>query len=67
MLNCVKRLWLAVVLIAVSAGILLISDFNRRVGVAADTVREFPRIAVMQIVSTPVLDVHVQGVKDGLR
>jgi ABC-type uncharacterized transport system substrate-binding protein len=67
MLNCVKRLWLAVVLIAVSAGILLISDFNRRVGVATDTVREFPRIAVMQIVSTPVLDVHVQGVKDGLR
>ena len=67
MLTVVKRLCPAVVLIVLVSGILLLSDLDRRKTVSAPLVRSLPRIAVMQIISTPLLDVYVEGLTERLR
>jgi ABC-type uncharacterized transport system substrate-binding protein len=66
MLNCVKRLWLPMVLIAAASAILLLSDFNRRNRTSEAKSKAFPEIAIMQFTSTPLLDAHVAGIKEGL-
>ncbi len=54
-----KRLWLGMVLIALSSGVLLLSDWNR-------TARRMPRVALLQHASQPLLDEGIQGMLDGL-
>jgi len=57
-----KRLALGIFLIALSAGILLLSDWNRR----GDSRQVIPRIAILQHASQPVLDEGVHGILQGL-
>jgi len=58
----VKRLSLGLFLIALTAGILLLSDWNRR----GDSRQVIPRIAIIQHASQPVLDEGVHGILQGL-
>lgn len=62
MLNVLKRLSLGILLIFLAALGLLISDWNRRTGAR----QHIPRVAVLQHASTPILDVTVEGMIDGL-
>jgi ABC-type uncharacterized transport system substrate-binding protein len=62
LLFVVKRLGLGFLLIAVTSGILLLSDWNRR----SDSGHVIPRVAILQHASHPVLDEGVQGILDGL-
>ena len=63
-----KNTWLGVVLIAAASLLLLLSDLNRRQGHASSTSRQaLPRLAVMQWVSTSLLDNTVAGIVEGLR
>jgi len=57
-----KRLALGIFLIALSAGILLLSDWNRR----GDSRQVIPRIAILQHASQPVLDEGIHGILQGL-
>ncbi|MBI3698475.1 MAG: hypothetical protein HY238_26995 [Acidobacteria bacterium] len=54
-----KRLWLGMVLIALSSGVLLLSDWNR-------STRRVPHVALLQHASQPLLDEGIQGMLDGL-
>ncbi len=63
-MNVIKQLWLAVALIAAASLLLLISDRGQRVHKKAE--EKYPRIAIMQISSTQLLDSHVAGVMDRL-
>ena len=67
MLTVVKRLCPAITLIVLVSGILLLSDLDRRKTVSHPAVRSLPQIAVMQIISTPLLDVYVKGLMERLR
>jgi putative ABC transport system substrate-binding protein len=68
MLNGIKHLWLAIVLIAAAMVVLLFSDSQRRNGVRESSPKNaLPNVAIMQFSSTPLLDAHVAGVKDSLR
>lgn len=62
MLNVLKRLSLGILLIFLAALGLLISDWERRTGAR----QHIPRVAVLQHASTPILDVTVKGMIDGL-
>ncbi len=64
MLELFKRLWLIVLLIILTSSILLISDMKQRVSSEKSTT---PKIAIMQISSTPVLDAAVEGAIDRLK
>lgn len=63
-MQIIKRLWLAVFLVALAIGILLLSDL-RRINRDAKSSGN-PLIALMQIASTPLLDQHVNGICAGL-
>jgi ABC-type uncharacterized transport system substrate-binding protein len=64
----VRHLGLAVVLIAAATAVLLLSDSQRRsIAEKESSTDALPSIAIMQISSTPLLDMHVAGVKEGLR
>ncbi len=68
MLRFIKQTWLGLLLIALSSGTLLLSDLDHRnsaVGKRGSNDR--PRIAIMQITSTRVLDDTVKGILEGLR
>jgi ABC-type uncharacterized transport system substrate-binding protein len=58
----VKRLFLGFSLIALTSGVLLVSDWGRRNGGRGRK----PRVAVLQHASQPVLDEGVQGMLDAL-
>ena len=62
MLNTFKRLALGFFLIFIAAGILLVSDWNRRAGVH----NHIPRVAILQHASTKVLDDCIKGMIDAL-
>lgn len=64
MLELIKRLWLIILLILLTSSILLISDMKQRV---AKNPNSLPKIAIMQISSTPVLDAGVEGAIDRLK
>jgi len=68
MKNLIKDLWLAVTLILGASVLLLFSDLEQRQQHDKDNIKkEFPSIAVMQIRSTPILDLHVEGIIDRLQ
>jgi len=67
MLKIIRHLWLGVTLIAISSGILLLSDLDHRKGSARKAAQDMPRIAVVQFVATPVLEMTTGGVIDELR
>jgi ABC-type uncharacterized transport system substrate-binding protein len=67
MKRIIKDLWLIVVLILAAAGVLLFSDLDQRLSGSADSVTDYPAIALMQISSTPLLDAHVAGILDRLQ
>jgi len=68
MVNLIKNLWLAVLLILGASLLLLLSDLEQRKGRKKDIDQNrFPSIAIMQIRSTPLLDNHVAGVTDRLQ
>lgn len=69
MLKTLRQLRAAIILIAATSGVLLLSDMQRGkdIRVKAETTPAFPRIAVMQITSTSLLDAHVAGIMDGLQ
>ncbi|MCE5308285.1 MAG: ABC transporter substrate-binding protein [Acidobacteriales bacterium] len=62
-LKDVRRLALGLVLIAVSAGVLLLSDSQR----GTKTAERLPRVAVFQFSSQAILDEGVHGMLDALR
>jgi len=67
MKNLIKDLWLAATLILGASALLLFSDLEQRRQQNKDNVKkEFPSIAIMQIRSTPILDLHVAGIIDRL-
>ncbi|MCF8233717.1 MAG: ABC transporter substrate-binding protein [Bacteroidales bacterium] len=67
MKKIIKDLWLAIALILGASAILLLSDLEQRKSSGQPERRTYPRIAVMQISSTPLLDSHVKGVTDRLQ
>ncbi len=68
MVNLIKELWLAVLLIIGASLLLLMSDLEQRKGRKRDMDQSrFPAIAIMQIRSTPLLDNHVTGITDRLQ
>jgi len=68
MVNLIKDLWLAVLLILGASLLLLLSDLEQRKGRKRDmNQNRFPTIAIMQIRSTPLLDNHVAGITDRLQ
>jgi ABC-type uncharacterized transport system substrate-binding protein len=67
MLKIIRHLWLGVTLIAISSGILLLSDLDHRKGSSRKAAQDMPRIAVVQFVATPVLEMTTGGVLDELR
>lgn len=68
MVNLIKNLWLAVLLIIGASLLLLLSDMEQRKGRKRDMDQNrFPSIAIMQIRSTPLLDNHVAGITDRLQ
>jgi len=62
-LTILKRLSLGMTLIVLSAGILILSDWNRRVS----TTQQIPRLALIQHASQAVLDEGVEGMIQGLK
>ncbi|PKP53918.1 MAG: hypothetical protein CVT92_01780 [Bacteroidetes bacterium HGW-Bacteroidetes-1] len=66
MKHLIKDLWLAFALIIGTSAILLMSDIEQRQSNASQDKREYPTIAIMQISSTPLLDMHIAGVLDRL-
>ena len=62
MLTILKRLSLGLILITLSASVLLLSDWNRRVS----TTQHIPRLALIQHASQTVLDEGVDGMIQGL-
>lgn len=62
MLTILKRLSLGLILITLSASVLLLSDWNRRVS----TNQHIPRLAIIQHASQTVLDEGVDGMIQGL-
>jgi putative tryptophan/tyrosine transport system substrate-binding protein len=62
-LKDVRRLALGLVLIAVSAGVLLLSDWQR----GARTGDRLPRVAIFQFSSQAILDEGIHGMLDALR
>lgn len=66
MKHLIKDLWLAFALIIGTSAILLMSDIEQRQSNASKDKREYPTIAIMQISSTPLLDMHIAGVLDRL-
>ncbi|MFO7721859.1 MAG: ABC transporter substrate-binding protein [Bacteroidales bacterium] len=62
----IKDLWLTTMLILLASAILLLSDLEQRKSARKRGEREFPKIAIMQISSTPLLDNHVAGILDRL-
>jgi ABC-type uncharacterized transport system substrate-binding protein len=62
LLFIVKRLALGFILITLTSGILLLSDWNRR----SESRQAMPRIAILQHASQAVLDEGVQGIEQGL-
>ena len=67
MLRILKHLWLGTVLIVATASVLLLSDLNHRQKRSAPAAGRLPRIAIMQIASTSLLDDTVGGILEGLR
>ena len=68
MVNLIKDLWLALLLILGASLLLLLSDLEQRKGRKKDIdQKRFPSIAIMQIRSTPLLDNHVAGITDRLK
>lgn len=67
MKEILKKLWLAVALIAAASALLLISDMGQRTHVHKGEQDDFPKIAIFQIASTPLLDMHVSGIMDRLQ
>ena len=67
MKNKIKDLWLIITLILGASALLLFSDLGQRQTSGIQDKRSFPRIAIMQISSTPLLDNHVAGVLDRLQ
>ena len=68
MVNLIKDLWLALLLILGASLLLLLSDLEQRKGRKKDIdQKRFPSIAIMQIRSTPLLDNHVAGITDRLQ
>ncbi len=66
MKNAIKHLWLVISLIVAASLLLLMSDRGQRADSKEENARQYPSIAVMQIVSTTVLDDHVAGVTNRL-
>lgn len=66
LLKILKNIWLGVVLIAAASAVLLLSDLDRRQGGRTEAAR-LPRLAVLQWVSTGLLDTTVAGITEGLR
>lgn len=66
MRKLMKDLWLAIVLILLASVVLLMSDLEQRKGKKSTSAKELPKIAIMQISSTPLLDRHVEGILDEL-
>lgn len=66
-MKLLKDLWLAILLILAASSILLMSDLQQRRGRVQTSQGDLPRIAIMQISSTTLLDAHVAGVISGLR
>ncbi|MEJ2229901.1 MAG: ABC transporter substrate-binding protein [Nitrospirales bacterium] len=62
MVTILKRLSLGITLIVLSAGVLVFSDWNRRVF----TTQQIPRLAIIQHASQAVLDEGVKGMIQGL-
>ena len=60
--NGVKRLWLGIILILLTSGILLISDWNQRTGARGGA----PRVALLQHASQKVFDDGLAGLKEAL-
>lgn len=58
-----KRLWLGLVLIAATSGLLLLSDSDR----GRSRSGRVPRVALLQHASQPLLEEGVRGMLDGLR
>ncbi|MBN1404690.1 MAG: ABC transporter substrate-binding protein [Opitutales bacterium] len=67
MFKKLKQLWLGLLLIAASSSVLLYSDLDHRKSAPTPQAGTLPKIAIMQIVSTHVLDETVKGIVDGLR
>ncbi len=67
MKNIIKDLWLIVSLIVAASLLLLLSDLGQRHSGEESEGYSYPRIAIMQISSTPLLDMHVAGVLDRLK
>lgn len=68
MKNLIKDLWLAVTLILGASVLLLLSDLEQRQNRDQDNQKnEYPSIAIMQVRSTPILDLHVAGIIDRLQ
>ena len=67
MSDLIKRLWLITGLILTTSVILLISDRKQRVAYSGRKVQSIPSIAIMQISSTTLLDMHVAGILDRLK
>lgn len=65
MINALKRLWPAILLILAASGLLLFSDMKNRKASASGGGKK--SIALMQSASTPLQDMHVKGIKDSLR
>ncbi len=66
-MKLIKDLWLAVSLILLTSLVLLMSDLQQRQVRPNIRTDKIPRIAIMQISSTTLLDAHVAGVISGLR
>jgi ABC-type uncharacterized transport system substrate-binding protein len=67
MKEIVKNLWLAVALILAASAVLLFSDMDQRQQTTKSQQDDFPKIAILQIASTPLLDMHVAGIMDRLQ
>src|SRR5712692_6965319 len=61
MREAIARLWLGLVLIALSSGVLLLSDWNQHKGA-----RRMPRVAILQHASQPLMDEGIDGMVAGL-
>jgi ABC-type uncharacterized transport system substrate-binding protein len=67
-MKLLKDLWLAILLILLASAVLLLSDLQQRqTRSPAGKGGDLPRIAILQISSTTLLDAHVAGVVSGLQ